>query len=403
MKFSVLLPTYNRLDLLKYAIESVLQQDYRDWELIISDNQSEDDVSGYIDSLTDKRIKYSRTDTLLNVTDNWNRALSFATGDYFVMLGDDDALMPHYFTKLLAVISQFDEPEWIYTEAYEYAYPEVIPDHPEGLLIAGRNPHATWLTLDLLDKEHKTTIIQKSFQMKLGINFNMQHSLVKRTYAESLSGEFYCSLFPDYYATLAGILKAPRFLIYPEAMVIIGISKKSHGYFYVNQRMSKAKNILHSDTINREETDKIEHLLLPSMDWIEVGWVSALNELLDVYTKELANYDIKRPLNHFRTNILRGKAKAHISNQLPQEIFKLFKSSLTPREYYIDYLIPYLLFKTGAIKLIQFFKHNTRKMRQDNQELEIGRINLPINHTKTIIDVIENYPSDFNSIREIAN
>ena len=44
MKFSVLLPTYNRLDLLQYAVESVTRQDYDDWELIISDNQSEDDT-----------------------------------------------------------------------------------------------------------------------------------------------------------------------------------------------------------------------------------------------------------------------------------------------------------------------------------------------------------------------
>jgi glycosyltransferase involved in cell wall biosynthesis len=42
MKFSVLLPTRNRLNLLSYAIETVIRQDYSDWEIIISDNCSEE-------------------------------------------------------------------------------------------------------------------------------------------------------------------------------------------------------------------------------------------------------------------------------------------------------------------------------------------------------------------------
>ena len=75
MKFSVLLPTRNRLELLKYAIETVRRQDYDNWEIIISDNYSEEDIAGYIQSLKEPRIKYYRTDSFVPVTDNWNNAL----------------------------------------------------------------------------------------------------------------------------------------------------------------------------------------------------------------------------------------------------------------------------------------------------------------------------------------
>ena len=44
MKFSVLLPTRNRLEYLRYAVETVRRQDYADWEIIVSDNCSEDDI-----------------------------------------------------------------------------------------------------------------------------------------------------------------------------------------------------------------------------------------------------------------------------------------------------------------------------------------------------------------------
>ena len=48
MKFSVLLPTRNRLKYLKYAVDSVLAQDYVNWEIIISDNDSEEDIFSYM-------------------------------------------------------------------------------------------------------------------------------------------------------------------------------------------------------------------------------------------------------------------------------------------------------------------------------------------------------------------
>src|SRR5687768_14162221 len=118
MKFSVLLPTRNRLEYLRYAVQTVLRQDYADWELIISDNFSEDDIAGYVQSLNDERIKYYRTDSFVPVTDNWNNALYKSSGDYVIMLGDDDGLMPGYFTTMQRLIAEYSEPDVIYTKAY---------------------------------------------------------------------------------------------------------------------------------------------------------------------------------------------------------------------------------------------------------------------------------------------
>src|SRR5207245_7033676 len=51
VRFSVLLPTRNRLEYLRLAIETVRRQDYQDWEIIVSDNDSEQDVEGWIAGL----------------------------------------------------------------------------------------------------------------------------------------------------------------------------------------------------------------------------------------------------------------------------------------------------------------------------------------------------------------
>lgn len=130
MKFSVLLPTRNRLALLRYAVESVRQQDYDDWEIIVSDNFSEEDIGGYVRGLGDPRIKHFRTEKSLPVTANWNNALEQSNGDYVIMLGDDDCLMPGYFTRVRQLAEAHGNPDLIYSSGYVYAYPGVMPASP---------------------------------------------------------------------------------------------------------------------------------------------------------------------------------------------------------------------------------------------------------------------------------
>ena len=106
-KFSVLVPTRDRLEYLRQAVESVLCQDYGDWEVCIADNASSDSTREWVESLGDPRILYSRAERLSPVTENWNRCLSMSSGDYVVMLGDDDAILRGYFTTHKRVIDDF--------------------------------------------------------------------------------------------------------------------------------------------------------------------------------------------------------------------------------------------------------------------------------------------------------
>src|SRR5262245_17712142 len=108
-RFSVLIPSRNRLEVLQLAVQSVVAQGRRDVEIVVSDNASDQDYVDLLASIEELEVKYSRSDDLLSVTDNWNRALSLAAGDYIIMLGDDDALTPDIFDRLDIWIEQFDE------------------------------------------------------------------------------------------------------------------------------------------------------------------------------------------------------------------------------------------------------------------------------------------------------
>ena len=249
VKFSILLPTRDRLDLLHYAVESVRRQDCGDWELVISDNDSAQDVGAYVRGLQDPRIRFVRTPRFLPVTDSWNNALAHSSGDYVVMLGDDDSLLPGALSRIAALISRHSSPELVYVEAVQFAYPGVIPGNPEAFLQTG---YCEFMPRDgaprLLSREAARSAVDRSMAMRLSFSFNMQHSFVSRPAIERLAqhGPFYQSPYPDYYATTALLLTVPSVLVVPEPQVAIGISPKSFGYYHFNEREAEGTALLNN-------------------------------------------------------------------------------------------------------------------------------------------------------------
>ncbi len=90
-RFSVLLPTRDRPQWLPRAIQSVLDQTYYDWELIILDNPVTTPVQDLIPQ--DVRVFYHR-EPAAGLGDALNRAFAHATGELIVTLADDDRLTP---------------------------------------------------------------------------------------------------------------------------------------------------------------------------------------------------------------------------------------------------------------------------------------------------------------------
>ncbi len=102
--FSILIPTWNRCDLLKEAIQSIINQSFTDFEIIISDNCSTDNTRGVVEQFKDNRIKYFLQQNHISATDNYNYAYSKSSGDYVILIGDDDYLLPSVLQKVYNVI-----------------------------------------------------------------------------------------------------------------------------------------------------------------------------------------------------------------------------------------------------------------------------------------------------------
>jgi glycosyltransferase involved in cell wall biosynthesis len=272
VKLSFLLPTRDRLDYLKLAIETVRRQDDHDWEIVVSDNASTDDIGGYLEDLRDERIVYRRAAQALNVTDNWNAALALASGDYVLMLGDDDGLTPGYIAHARKLIAQFEQPDLVHTGALLFTYPGVDRNHPDGSLSPFVNAalFADATAPFAVTRERALAAVRSVMSFRLAFTFNMQLSLMSRRLIDELRGygEVFQSAFPDYYATTAAFIVAQKIVADPSTPVVIGVTPKSYGYFHLNVREDEGREML---------GDQAERTL-PGTN-INDGWLSAMRAI----------------------------------------------------------------------------------------------------------------------------
>jgi len=91
-KVSILIPVYNTQDFIAESIESILNQTYGDFELVIVDDCSTDDTYSICQryASSDSRIKLFRNEKNLGMMPNWNYGMSLCTGDYWGKLDADD-------------------------------------------------------------------------------------------------------------------------------------------------------------------------------------------------------------------------------------------------------------------------------------------------------------------------
>jgi glycosyltransferase involved in cell wall biosynthesis len=87
---SVVMPTYNGADFIHEAIQSVLDQSYPYFELIIVDDGSTDGTSKIVNSFTDSRIIFLSKDKNSGIADSLNLGISKSKGHYFARMDDDD-------------------------------------------------------------------------------------------------------------------------------------------------------------------------------------------------------------------------------------------------------------------------------------------------------------------------
>jgi len=106
--FSIVIPTRDRPNLLREAIESALEQEFDDYEIIVSDNSTNSETEKVVSEFWSKKLKYFRTPKPLDMPRSWDFALSKANGRFITFLADDD-LLPKKFLQFYSKIVNLKE------------------------------------------------------------------------------------------------------------------------------------------------------------------------------------------------------------------------------------------------------------------------------------------------------
>lgn len=161
---SVIIPTYNRENLVKQAITSILRQTFEDFEIIVVDDASLDNTSEVVNSIGDQRIKYFRNQANSGECASRNLGIDMAQGEYIAFLDSDDKWLPEKLEKQLKVFEQCsDKVGVVYTwlrivdesDRVKYRQPKSNGNIFEDLLFANiiGSPSSVMVKRKCLDRE----------------------------------------------------------------------------------------------------------------------------------------------------------------------------------------------------------------------------------------------------------
>ncbi len=224
-RFSVVVPTRNRCRTLPFTLQTVLHQDFDDFELIVCDNCSGDDTGSVVSGLRDSRLKYVRSDIPLAMSDNWEKAVEQASGEFLIVIGDDDGLMPSALTNIDAILrsSGMNALHW---QRVNYNWPDFpIPELINQLVIPLDSPN------QIVDGRKQLQRVGRVPGAYVGLPM-LYNSAISRQLTEEMkrrSGRVFKASSPDVYSGMSLAWLAGRYASSGQPFSINGGSGTSNG------------------------------------------------------------------------------------------------------------------------------------------------------------------------------
>lgn len=118
-KVSICIPTYKQPLLLKRVLDSIFIQTYKDWEIIISDDTSGNEIQDFIKSIDNPKIKYFRNINKKSSTANWNFSIEKASGEYIKIIHHDDWFNYDYsLEEFVRMLDENPEADFAFSASY---------------------------------------------------------------------------------------------------------------------------------------------------------------------------------------------------------------------------------------------------------------------------------------------
>lgn len=285
IKVSVVIPTRERAETLEYTIKTALNQALQEYEVIVSDNFSQDHTKQVFDSFNDARLKYVNTMQRLSMTDNFNFGVSHAKGDYIIIIGDDDGVMPNAIDWFCNIIDT--HPSDLYTwPRHGYIWPSDNKEPKIERIAEVSEPAEINLRKELGQMLQKGLLLNSAMP-------NTYHSATHRRIFDEIknaTGQYHQTTVPDEFMLFTLPVFCEHAINIGKPISVNGHSPKSNSGSQLDANKNKAVEL---EKFMKEQNNYKVHPSIPN------GFPRDLSFLLDtflvvrdLYPKHYANYKI---------------------------------------------------------------------------------------------------------------
>ncbi len=225
-KFTIIIPTRERADTLQYTLQNVVSQEYDNFEVLVSDNASEDNTRQVVEKIQgmSSRVRYINTGCRLSMSKNWEFALNHVDAGWVTFLGDDDGILSGALSYVDQIIRETGVSA-VASSACGFVWPNEATGARGTLSIYINDGYA------LMDSKRA---LRQVLSAKLGYSILpmvyrgfVDTNLVKQ--AKEMTGIFFQSLIPDVYSAIALTLLTDRFVLSNRPTALDGHSHHSGG------------------------------------------------------------------------------------------------------------------------------------------------------------------------------
>lgn len=287
---SIVIPTRERAAKLEYTLKTVMSQPGDRFEVIVSDNASEDETRAVVEKFeNDTRLRYVNTGRRLSMCDNWEFAVGQVRGRYVTVVGDDDALAQGAIPELEGLIRT--NPSGIYFwDPHVYQW----PGQRHGASLLYRAPASPNRKVDLGD------LTRYAFRWG-GLGYQrlplLYHCLVSREILERIRlriGRLFHSTQPDVFMAFTLPAFCETALRIGESLSVYGNSEKR---VYGRQALADPRTAL-GNKIRRFVQEYGEYKLHPTLYPGVPFWVNMIPDAMLVARDFFPDYYRDRPFDY---------------------------------------------------------------------------------------------------------
>lgn len=276
---SIVIATHNRHQYAKKAVESILGMNSGDFELIVHDTSDSNDLEEYCSLISDIRLVYKHCGERLSMTENHNRALNLAIGEYVCLIGDDDSVC----NKIL------DVAEWAREHSYDAVCPNIVATYswPDFKTKVWGDAHSSNAYIDKFSGCHHSISAPKALDdaMKLACQGTdglpkLYHGLVAKRILDKVkekNGVHCLGVSPDVSLAIAIASQIQNFIAIDLPLTIPGASGGSNtGRSALNKHKGKLEDDEHIKPFKNLAWPK----LVPYFFSVETVWAQAAIETI---------------------------------------------------------------------------------------------------------------------------